>query len=124
MALLPIRTLPVVTSYYMISYHTFLQLDHEQRIACLQRYGRFVVAGPGALAVEAYFTISDFFVHVVLDQDEMTVVYVRPMRSGSGMEKLIFLLDGGPAEHQDLEMMAWSAWFQGWCLPPGQQALN
>ena len=38
-----------------------------------------------ALAVEAYFTISDFFVHVVLDQDEMTVVYVRPMRSGSGM---------------------------------------
>ena len=77
----------------MICYHSFLLMDHEERMSCLYEFGRFVTAGSGPLSIQAYFVLNDFFVSVQLDQERLEVMDTRPLRHASECSFMYYLLE-------------------------------
>ncbi|MCB0793913.1 MAG: hypothetical protein KDB88_04180 [Flavobacteriales bacterium] len=99
----------------MISYHTFLLMDLAQRTECLHEHGRFLAVGMGPSSLEAYFVVNDFFVNVRMDQEDMAIMQLLPLRDLEQIGHLFYLIDEAEELEKDPNVVLVRSFFNGWC---------
>ena len=76
-----------------MTFYQYVGLSLKERADYLWQHGSFIANGHDGVAPSAFYSLHDWFVEVVIDNQFDTIITVAPFKEGDRYERLLSFMD-------------------------------